>query len=192
MGKAINIIQQSDEELMELVNAGKKSAFSEVYQRYHGKMLNYFYRMLYQDEEKARDFAHDLFVKIMETPTRFDTQKRFSTWIYAVASNMCKNEYRSRAVRDNGIDPHSPLIQDEEKEIAGQLIDSTLFRQKLQHEIQALNPKQKEAFVLRFQNEMPIKEIAETMECSEGTIKSRLFYSLKRMSEKLKEFNPNG
>ena len=191
MGKKPDLKSQSDEQLMNLTVSGNRMAYSEIYDRYHTKMLNYFFRMLYRDEEKARDFTHDLFVKIIEKPRLFDSGKRFSTWIYAVASNMCKNEYRSRAVRENGIDSHSPLAQVIENETMQQQIDHNDFAKKLNIEVNGLNSQQKEAFILRYREDMPIKEIAETMECSEGTIKSRLFYSLKKLSEKLKEFNPN-
>lgn len=186
-----NLKQQSDEELMRLLERGDKEAFSEIYERYHTRMLNYFFRMMYRDEEKARDFTHDLFVKIIEKPNLFNSDKKFSTWIYAVASNMCKNEYRSMAVRDKGADRISQLTERFESETTPHQLDLEKFKLRLKDEMDELNPQQKEAFVMRFQEEIPIKEIAQVMECSEGTVKSRLFYSLKKMSEKLKEFNPN-
>lgn len=192
MRQTENLKHQSDEELMKLLVVGSKEAFTEVYERYHTRMLNYFFRMLYRDEEKARDFTHDLFVKIIEKPGLFNSERKFSTWIYAVASNMCKNEYRSRAVRENGAGHISAYSQNIENEAMHHQLDLEKFKSRLKDEMDELNPQQKEAFVMRFQDEMPIKEIAEAMECSEGTIKSRLFYSLKKMSEKLKEFNPNG
>lgn len=176
---------------MKLLAAGNKEAFSEVYQRYHARMLNYFFRMLYRDEEKARDFTHDLFVKIIEKPGLFNSEKKFSTWMYAVASNMCKNEYRSRTVRKNGATIMGAFIQSTEDEKVHHQLDLENFKRRVKDEIDELNPHQKEAFVMRFQEEMPIQEIAGAMGCSEGTIKSRLFYSLKKMSEKLNEFNPN-
>ncbi|MCF8371883.1 MAG: RNA polymerase sigma factor [Bacteroidales bacterium] len=191
MRQTENLKQQSDEELMKLLVIGSKGAFTEVYERYHSRMLNYFFRMLYRDEEKARDFTHDLFMKIIEKPGLFNSERKFSTWIYAVASNMCKNEYRSRAVRENGVGPIGWHTQEIENETMHHQLDLEKFKARLKDEMDQLNPQQKEAFVMRFQDEMPIKEIAEVMECSEGTIKSRLFYSLKKMSEKLKEFNPN-
>ncbi|MEA3444255.1 MAG: RNA polymerase sigma factor [Bacteroidota bacterium] len=182
----------SDEELMRLIVKGNRNAFSGIYDRYHKRMLNFFFKMLYRDKEKARDFSHDLFMKIIEKPELFKSDKKFSTWIFVVASNMCKNEYRSRAVRANGsLHPGLSINEAEHENIHSQ-IDLAKFKTRLNNEIDELNPQQKNVFVMRFQQEMPIKEIAEIMDCSEGTIKSRIFYSLKKMAEKLKEFNPNG
>ena len=89
----------SDEDLMRRIGQGDEQAFDHLYQRYSGKMLSYFYRLLNQEEEKAQDMLQDLFMKLVEKPHLFDPSKRFSTWLYAIASNMVKNEYRSREVR---------------------------------------------------------------------------------------------
>ena len=70
---------------------GKEKAFTELYTRYAKPMLYFFYQRLYQDEPKAQDFLQDLFLKIIEKPQLFDRDKKFKTWLYTVATNMCKN-----------------------------------------------------------------------------------------------------
>ncbi len=190
MSKITEIKFLSDEELMQLLVIGNKNAFSEIYSRYHTRMLNFFFRMFFRNEEKARDFTHDLFMKIIEKPELFNSDKKFTTWIYVVASNMCKNEFRNKAVRDNGVDHTGLLARDVEDEKVHHQLDLKDFKTKLNSQIDQLNPQQKTVFIMRYQQEKPIKEIAEIMNCSEGTVKSRIFYSLKKMSEKLKEFNP--
>tara|TARA_R110002049_G_scaffold240425_1_gene413941 strand:- start:211925 stop:212170 length:246 start_codon:yes stop_codon:yes gene_type:complete len=69
----------SDEELMSYVAKGKEKAFAELYRRYGKKMLFFFYQRLYQDKERAEDFSQDLFLKIIEDPTAFNTDRKFST-----------------------------------------------------------------------------------------------------------------
>jgi RNA polymerase sigma-70 factor (ECF subfamily) len=94
-----NLKKFSDEELMSLVKTGREMAFEELYQRYSKRMLFYFHRNFYGDGEKAQDFLQDLFLKIIEKSNYFDVNKKFSTWIYTLASNLCKNEFRKNAVR---------------------------------------------------------------------------------------------
>ncbi len=90
----------SDEELMESVKVGEETAFDELYNRYSKRLLVYFYRMLGSNEEKAQDFLQDIFVKIIEKPHLFGSKNRFSSWVFTVANNMCKNEYRRFKVRN--------------------------------------------------------------------------------------------
>ncbi len=84
---------------MVALNTQDTAAFDELYERYSTRLLHYFYRMLGKETEKAQDFLQDLLLKIVEKPHLFDTRQRFSTWVYTIASNMCKNEYRRLQVR---------------------------------------------------------------------------------------------
>src|SRR5690606_24604639 len=86
--------QYPDEELLVLIRDGDKNAFDEIYSRYSGKIWSYFFRMLWKDSQLAQDCTQDLFFKILKNATEFDAGKRFSTWMYSIAHNMCKNEYR--------------------------------------------------------------------------------------------------
>lgn len=181
----------TDNELMQLIVERDSLAFSELYDRYNRLLVNYFYKMLWQDEEKSQDFMQDLFTKIVEKPKSFDVKRNFKTWMFSVANNMCKNEYRKQAVRKNtsyDLDENYQ-IKDTAMDAMDSLQDSQ-FSEKLKVELDRLDEKQKSTFVMRYFQEMSIKEIAETLECSEGTIKSRLFYTLKKLTVSLKDFAP--
>jgi RNA polymerase sigma-70 factor (ECF subfamily) len=186
-----NLKNTSDEELMNLVTSGNKLAFSELYDRYAGKMLNFFFKMLNRDSEKARDFTQDLFIKIAEKPQLYDSQRKFSTWIYTVAGNMCKNEYRKLAVRKNisGEDAalEKTLVGSDHKEMDEKMDRTELFI-KLDEAVSELDESHKTPFILRYKDELSIKEIADIMGISEGTIKSRLFYTLRKLGDKLKDY----
>ena len=91
-----SIADLSDEALMSRIAKGNTAAFELLYDRYSNRMHAFFRRMLGNDSELANDFLQELFMKIIEKPKAFDVERRFSTWIYTVASNMCKNEYRRR------------------------------------------------------------------------------------------------
>ena len=182
----------SDEDLMESVKVGKETAFDELYNRYSKRLLVYFYRMLGGNEEKAQDFLQDIFLKIIEKPHLFGSKNRFSSWVFTVANNMCKNEYRRLKVRNQVVNekdldffPHPGENNFLEKNLAG-----SEFKEVLLKELTKLDQFKQSTFLLRFQENLSIKEIGEILECSEGTVKSRLFYTTKHLARKLKAFNP--
>jgi RNA polymerase sigma-70 factor (ECF subfamily) len=180
-----------DEQLMAAIQAGDSGALESLYNRYSRRLLIYFYRML-GAEEKAQDFLQDIFLKLTEHPHTFDTSRTFSKWIFSIAANMCKNEYRSLEVRrthqNNGMESMvSPF--DAESRIEERL-DQEEFKIRLLHEVQNLDADQRNTFLLRFQENFSIKEIAQILNCSEGTVKSRLFYITRRLAIKLKNFDP--
>ena len=181
----------SDEALMIAIRKGDQRAFNEIYERYSGPLLGYFIRMLWKDREKAEDFVHDIFAKIIKKPELFDPERKFKTWIYSVAKNMCKNEYKKQEVRKNttnGLDEFY-AVSDEKSNVFGEVQD-VFFRAEFEESMNSLDEKHSEVFKLRHMDGLSIKEIAEVLEISDGTVKSRLFYATKYLAESLKEFNP--
>jgi RNA polymerase sigma-70 factor (ECF subfamily) len=185
-----------DEKLMECIQRGDTPAFSELYDRYSKRLLCYFWRELGGDEEKAQDFLQDIFLKIAEKPDLFDTERRFSTWIFTVAYNMCKNEYRRQQVREvinNNVDLEILSQKSEgEDHDAERKVDHSMFQEALLAELDKFDDGHKSAFLLRYQQNFSIKEIGEVLGCSEGTVKSRLFYTTQKLANRLKAFNPYG
>ena len=181
----------SDNDLMQFIAKRDSRAFSELYERYNKILINYFYKMLWQDKEKAQDFMQDLFAKIIEKPKAFDTKRNFKTWMFTIANNMCKNEYRKQAIRKNTSYDYDENYQIKDNSMdASENTDNQIFNKKLNTELDKLDAKQKATFVMRYFQDMPIKEIAIALDCSEGTIKSRLFYTLKKLTVSLKDFAP--
>jgi RNA polymerase sigma-70 factor (ECF subfamily) len=174
----------SDEELMRLLSMqGEAGAFSELYDRYGSRMHRYFYRLLGQNTHRADDFTQDLFLKIIEKGSLYDARRRFSTWIYTVAGNMVKNEYR----RLSRI-PELPRIPEQYEVFFSEKIDNLLFEKELTNALSELDEVQRQCFILRYQEELPMKDIAEILDCPEGTVKSRLFYTLKKLANRLRAF----
>ena len=171
------LTEYSDETLMRAIAQGNERAFAELYDRYSPRMYRFFYRMLWRDGAKAEDFTQEIFLKIIEKPHLFDPERSFRTWIYTLASNLCKNEYRR---------PPPPVVDwDESANWEGPLpdkMDRELFEQHLKNSIGALNETHRQCFILRYQEEMSVLEIAEILECPEGTVKSRLHHALRQVS----------
>ncbi len=178
--------RKTDEELMRWVQRGDQRALTELYNRYARKLVRYFHRMLWRDDSKAQDFLHDLFIKIIERPEQFDPERKFSTWIYSAAFNMCKNEYRRQSVRQ-GVQHEVNMTNEKNPEAT---LDAKEFMETLDRILNQSEESDRNLFVLRYELEMPLSQIAEIFECPEGTIKSRIFYLKRKLALDLQAFNP--
>ena len=181
----------SDSILLQRIARRDEAAFNELYHRHARKMLNYFYRMLYQNEQLAQDFNQDLWLKIVEKSSHFDPSYPAQTWMYSLASNMCKNEYRKRHVRQEA----SLYLHVKESSVEDPAMESDMdhqsFQQALDHQLNELSDDHRNVFVLRYQANLPIKEIAQLLDVKEGTIKSRIFYALRQLARHLAAFGPD-
>lgn len=181
----------SDETLMPLVVKGNEKAFDELYQRYSGKIHYYFFRMLGQDQDRADDFTQDLFMRVIEKAAYFDPKQRFSTWLYAVAGNMCKNEYRRMERRpEQALPENFEIAMQRDGMYLDSETDQALFRQQLHKALEDLDFTHRQCFILRYQQDLAIREISEILGCPEGTVKSRLYYTLRKLATALHIFNP--
>jgi RNA polymerase sigma-70 factor (ECF subfamily) len=183
-----NITNLTDEELMKLfIDKSNERAITELYNRYSHRLLGYFFKMFNGDKQKSQDFLQDLFVKVIEKKHQFDTSKKFYSWIFTIANNMCKTSFRKPLLQEVG-DSEMTLAQ------LGISADDELhrkqFRKMLRGAIHQLEHHHKVVFILRYQEQFSLKEIADISEASLGTVKSRLFYATKKISEQLKDYAP--
>jgi RNA polymerase sigma-70 factor, ECF subfamily len=176
----------TDEELMRrLINKDDQEALSELYKRYSPKLLGYFIKIFKGDVPKAQDFLQDVFVRILEKKHLFDPDRRFYTWVFTIASNMCKMSFREELTRSlEDVDSDRLILPDID------FNDQKLFKAQLKEAIYALEYNHRSVFILRYNEGFSLKDIAEITEAELGTVKSRLFYATKKMAEKLAEYNP--
>jgi RNA polymerase sigma-70 factor, ECF subfamily len=172
----------TDEDLMMAVREGNERAFTELYNRYSKRVIYYFYKMLWQNMETARDMHQELFLKLIEKPHLFRPGSAFKTWFFSVANNMCKNEYRKDRP-DRKTEPlhtaeqvREPVLPDVDKN------DNYL---RLKINIDQLEPAHRECIVLRYFENFTVEEISEILGCPQGTVKSRLFFARKKLAESL-------
>ena len=163
---------------------GEERAFSELVERYQTRLLNFIYRTI-GDRDRAEDLVQEVFIRVYRHLHRFDRSKKFSTWVYTIASNLAKNELRNRS--------RNPLVlfqtlrgsqgsEDEERPL--QFEDTTsrpddLFRKRhlrelVEESVAKLPEHHRQVFVLRELEGKSYEEIAEITACNLGTVKSRL------------------
>jgi RNA polymerase sigma-70 factor (ECF subfamily) len=108
--------------------------------------------------------------------------------VYTIASNLCKNEFKRNEVRkntSNGLDTHYQLSGADD---VAQTVNEWEFKAALDRELLKLDTKHREVFILKHMDGLSIKEISEIVGINEGTVKSRLFYAIKKLATELKMF----
>jgi RNA polymerase sigma-70 factor (ECF subfamily) len=184
----------SDEQLIPKIIAGESLAFTELYKRYNTRVLYYFYRMLGNSNDKAQDFLQDIFIKLIDKVGSFDHSRKFSTWFFSIAYNMCKNEYRRTEVRKEApIEQFTDYLYEADNDFDWEEaeIDPEDFNRDLFAELENFDEIHKTVFLLHYREGFSLKEIGQALDISEGTVKSRLFYTRKRLSEKLSKYKTN-
>lgn len=178
----------SDEELLISVSNGNNDAFNALYSRYKDRLFYFFYRMLSQDKELAKDFLQEIFIKIIKKPYLFDPKMKFSTWIFSIANNMCKNEYRRQDVRKNVINYENTDILNTEE---GALEDHEPIVKLIFNQLESFDESHKSAFLLKYREGFSVEEISEILDLPHGTVKSRLFYTRKKLKDNLEKLYPD-
>ena len=178
---------KSDEALMLLFQEGNQRAFDEVYHRYSKRLLHFMFRMVNNDEALAQDLLHDIFMRLVQQPNRFDTSRNFKSWIFTVAANECYKHHRKRGIVEqvDVLEMDFPILDTNPHDL-----DQKTFRRALRKELEQLSYDHRCTFILRFQEGLSVKEVSDIMDCSEGTVKSRSHHCLKNLSVKLAMYNP--
>lgn len=178
---------KSDESLMAQYQQGDRKCFDEIYHRYSKRLLYFMYRLLNHNEDLAQDLLHDVFARIIAQPNRFDTNRKFKPWVFKVAANECYKHLRKPVTDDLDMVPEEePLLETN----TIRHIDNKTFKRALRKELSMLSYDHRCTFILRYQEGLSVDEVAQIMDCSSGTIKSRSHYCLKHLSQKLVAYKP--
>ena len=174
--------QQDDSTLVATFLAGEKRAFTELVGRYQARLLNFVYRTT-GDRERAEDLVQETFIRVYRHLHRFDQTKKFSTWIYTIASNLAKNELRNRsrnplvlfqAIKRTWDADQRPLEWEDNTYRPDDLFRKRHLRQLVENAVDELPKHHRAVFILREMEGKTYEEIAEITGCNLGTVKSRL------------------
>lgn len=195
-------IMRSEEEfpkdtvLIKSFLTGDEGAFDKLVLRYQDKVINICYRLLGNFQE-ANDSAQDTFIKVYRSLKKFRFESAFSTWLYRIAVNGCKNKLRSLSYRYGRkmVRLDDPVETDEGSYFIEVGDESFSPRRKLerkerdmliQQAIDSLPEDQKMVIVLRDIEGLSYEEVEDVTGYKLGTVKSKLARSRKRLRKKLK------
>ena len=183
--------KRSDAALVKRVQAGDKRAFDLLVLKYQSKIVNLVMRYL-RDPDEANDVAQEAFLKAYRALPKFRGDSAFYTWLYRIAVNTAKN-YLVAAKRrpvEYDLDLQDPEQYDMQARLKD--IDSpegVVLKDEVQKTIdkaiEALPEDLRTAIILRELEGMTYEEIAETMECPVGTVRSRIFRAREAISKRI-------
>ena len=176
----------SDEDLMKRVaSKDDDRAFDELYHRHARRVMGFLVRQL-GDSEKAADLVQDAFLRLWSSRERYLSGKCFSTWLFSIAYNLLKNEYRRSGYSVEYAEHVISSTTEEQDEDLEVRLDDRLFDEALRQELSQLDADSRLLFSLRFEEEMTVPQIAEVMKIPEGTVKSRQHTIIRNLKQKLK------
>lgn len=177
-----HLSELSDSQIVQTFLEGDERAFGELVKRYDNRLVNFVYRTV-GDRERAQDLVQETFVRVYRHAARFDQTKKFSTWVYTIASNLAKNELRNRSrnplvlfqsIKQNWDADHRPLEWEDTAYKPDDLYRKRFLREKVEAAVKELPEHHRIVFVLRELEGKTYEEIADITGCNLGTVKSRL------------------
>lgn len=183
--------------LINKARQGDTKAFEELVYKYDKTVLSiaYSYR---NSGDDAKDIYQEVFLRVFRSLKDFEGKSEFSTWLYRITVNVCLT-YNSRKKRNSYIPLHQAYKEENENSTtmadiipdnttADQLVLEDELAAGMQRVIDDLSGKQKMAVTLKYYEDKKIREIAEIMNCNEGTIKRYLFDAVRKMRRRLKNY----
>ncbi|MDJ0759751.1 MAG: RNA polymerase sigma factor RpoE [Woeseiaceae bacterium] len=183
--------ETTDAQLVKRVQNGEKGAFDLLVLKYQHKIVNLVMRYV-RDPEQALDITQEAFVKAYRALPRFRGDSAFYTWLYRIAVNTAKNYLASQRRRpmDVELDLQDPDQYDlhaklKETDTPEGVTLSNELRETVEKAIAGLPEDLRTAIILREIDGMSYEEIAQTMECPVGTVRSRIFRARDAISKKV-------
>ena len=174
-----NLRELSDEELiLEYQQNDNVQAFEILVQKYKNPLTNFVYRFL-GDYEACVDVVQETMIKVYRYKDSYSSVAKFSTWIYTIAGNLARTEYKRQrrrnffSINDYGED-HSTYDLPDESSRPDVITDSGIKDEIIQKALLKVKETYREAVILRDIQGLSYEEISEILGMNEGTIKSRI------------------
>lgn len=176
---------ETDETLMLAYGRGEAGAFEALYARHRGPLFRFLQGIL-REQALAEEIFQDVWQRVIVARARYRPEAKFSTWLYQIAHNRLADHWRAKAHRPAApedaeerlqqvADPHNPerILSDFEQ------------RRRLQLALEELPSDQREAVLLRLEQELTLEEIGTITGVGRETVKSRLRYALDKLRARL-------
>ena len=188
-----------DNELVLQARGGDARAFEELVRRYDRRVLSTALRYT-GDRETAQDVYQEVFMRVHRAIDSFKFESQFSTWLFRVVTNVCltlrQRDKSSRHIALDGESLYRPGRESDSGNVPPQLVRRPTYEQdrfsseiapRIRFALDDLSPQQRMVFILRHFEGYKLREIAEFLDCAEGTVKKHLFTAVRRLREQLRE-----
>ncbi|MFD1708855.1 RNA polymerase sigma factor SigW [Siminovitchia sediminis] len=170
---------------------GDQEAFGEIVELYKDKIFSLCYRML-GNRHEAEDIAQEAFVRAYVNIESFHLNRKFSTWLYRIATNLCIDRIRKKKpdyfldaeiAGTEGLTLYSQLAASEKTPDAE--VETLELQETVQKEILGLPDKYRSVIILRYMDDLSLNEIAEVLEMPLGTVKTRIHRGREALRKRL-------
>lgn len=185
----------SDEQLVVALVAGDAAALRTLMDRYQRPLFGYLSRLLGSNED-AEDLFQETFLRVLRHVSRFQTDRRFKPWLYAIATNLVKNKYRSRSYRQavpldrsDGQEEGGPSLASQlpgRGELPSEALERSEAAERVRRAVQELPEKGRAALVLYYYQGLSYDDVAQVLEIPLGTVKSRIHNAMARLSRTIR------
>ena len=162
---------------------GQRSAFEELFEIYQPR-LKYYVRRLDSGGANLDDTLQDVWLAVFKKIKKLKDVRSFNVWLYRIARNKVYDRFRSK-------DRFVPLPEEDELAVSGS--DEPVFdasdAEKLHIALEKLKPYHREVLTLCFIERMPYQSIAEVVDCSIGTVRSRIYYAKQSLRKEMESQN---
>ena len=184
----------NDTKLIQMFLKGDQNAFEELVHRYDKRVLALALKFT-RDKDEAKDIYQEVFIRVYKGLKNFESRSQFSTWLYRITTNVCltqqsrKKKYQHISIYDsqNYDDDETPGVEAMLKSDSrtNSRVEGREIKERVEVAMEVLSKQEKIVFTLRHLEEFKLKEIANMMECAEGTVKKYLFNATQKMRELL-------
>ena len=188
-----NAVSDLEKLLVKKSQSGDVEAFELLISSYDKRAYNIAYRVM-GNEEDAKDMAQEALLRVFKSVKDFKGQSSFSTWLYRIVTNVCLDELRRRkndkhismdsTIRTENGELHMELCSD--KETPESVYERVEQRELIKNAIRELNDEYRSVIVLRDIQGFSYDEISNMLDCSLGTVKSRINRARTMLRDKLK------
>ena len=159
---------------------GDQNAFAEIVELFQDKLYRVCYRML-GNKHEAEDIAQEAFVRAFINIHTFDTNRKFSTWLYRIGTNLCIDRIRKKkpdyfldaeVAGAEGLNMYSQIASPDE--LPEEEVLKMEMQDRVQYEISRLPDKYRAVIVLKYMEDLPLQEISDILDMPLGTVKTRI------------------
>lgn len=176
-------VTEEDFDLVRRSVAGDDISFRQLVTKHKEKVRNLIYLTL-NNSEPVDDLAQDVFITVFKNLNKFRYESQFSTWLYRITINKCKDHLRRQKIRSI----FSPIKETDEEGISFNPTEDIDISEIVQKAISKLPEKLRTPLVLKEIEGMSYQEISDTLECEIGTVKSRIFRAREGLKKLLEPY----
>ena len=181
----------NEADLIQRLRSGEAPAFRELVETHKQRVFALAYDFT-GNVQDAEDLSQEAFIKVFRSIGGFRGEAQLSSWLYRIVVNLAINRRRKKAVTKmelwdtfEGDAYHGPQPEAAPEANPEKMAEASFMRRHLRRALDKLSSQQRTIFILRHDNDLPLQQISQILEISEGTVKSQLFRALRKLQQHL-------